>query len=80
MENVAADGHLQTTGQGFEDAFGLMMFIFAMGFDAEIHGSSIAQTLEKVNEHLSWHVAYSFTGRPPKSSATVQRQSSIGRV
>ena len=43
MVDVAANGHLQGTGEGFEDAFYLMMLVLAFGADVEIHFGGIAE-------------------------------------
>ena len=43
MVDVATDSHFQGTGEGFEDAFYLMMLVLAFGADVEIHLGGIAE-------------------------------------
>ena len=57
MPYITANGHLQCTGQGLEDALNLVVFVIALSFDVEIHLGAVAQALEEMQEHLRWHLA-----------------------
>jgi hypothetical protein len=43
MVDVAADGHFQCAGEGFEDAFYLMVLVLAFGAAVEIRRSGVAE-------------------------------------
>ena len=55
MVDITAYGHFQRPCQRFEDAFYLVVFVVAFSLDVQIHLGSIAETLEKVEEHLCGH-------------------------
>ena len=57
MVDVTSDSHFQRTGKGLEDTLNLMMLVLSFGTNVQVHLSSIAETLEEVEEHLSRHVA-----------------------
>ena len=56
--DVASDSHFEASGEGFEDAFYLVVLVFAFGTDVEVHAGCIAQRLEEVQEHFGGHFAY----------------------
>ena len=60
MVDVSLHGHLQRTGQSFEDTLNLMMFILSLCLDIQIHQSRIAQRLKEMEEHLGRHFANLF--------------------
>ena len=61
MSNVSANCHTQAAGKGFEDAFYLMVLVLAFCLDIEVDGCAVGEALEKVQEHLGWHLAYFLT-------------------
>ena len=61
MEDIAFDGHAQSTCKGLEDAFNFMVLVLTFSTDVEVHGSRITQTLEEMQKHLCWHFANAFT-------------------
>ena len=83
MIDVAPYRHLQATGQSLENSLYLMVLIHAFGLDVQVHPRRVAQALEEVEKHLGRHVAHFLATelgiRPPKSRATLHRQSSMGR-
>ena len=48
MIDVSAHGHLETAGEGFEDALYLMMLVLTFGLDVQIHLRGIAEALKEV--------------------------------
>ena len=58
MVDVSLYRHFQRTGKCLEDAFYLVMLIFAFSLDIEVHLCCITQTLEEMLEHLGWHFAH----------------------
>ena len=74
---IPAHGHLQTSGQRFEDSFDLMMFVDSLGFDVQVHSRAITQALEEMEEHFRRHVPYPLTaefGIPdePRAAAEIE--------
>ena len=60
MMDIAIDSHLETTGKSLEDTLNLMMLIVALSLDVEVDLGTIAERLEKVEEHLGRHITYIF--------------------
>ena len=58
--DVATDSHLEGAGESLEDAFDLVMLVVAFCLDVEIDARTVAERLEEVEEHLGWHIAYTF--------------------
>ena len=58
MVDVSLYRHFQRTGKRLENAFYLVMLIFALSLDVEVHLCRITQTLEEMLEHLGWHFAH----------------------
>ena len=58
MGDVATDSHSEASGEGFEDALYLVMLVLPFGLDVEVHGSTVGQALEEVQEHLCGHLAH----------------------
>ena len=88
MVDIPPYGHLYAFGESLEYALYLVVLIGALGLDVEVHLRCVAYALEEVHEHLGGmspifsrlnSVSHISHGRPPKSSATLQMQSSMGR-
>ena len=73
MINVAAHSHFQSSCQGFEYAFNLVVLVLAFGLDVQIHLRCVAQTLEEVQEHLGGHL-------PRKSKETADMKTAALRA
>ena len=61
MVYIAVYGHLQRTCQRLEDALYLVMLVFALSLDVQVHLGSVAQALKEVEEHLCGQLANFFT-------------------
>lgn len=57
MTDVAADGHLQTAGKGFENALDFVVLIDAFCFDVEVDKGCVGQAFEEMGEHFGGDVA-----------------------
>ena len=81
MVYVTAYGCTESTSQGFEDGFCLMMLVVAVGLDIEVHQGCVREALEEMEEHLCGHVAYTFAmelGLPDEPGASAEVEGDMG--
>ena len=82
MVDVAFHCHPERTGKCLEYAFYLVVLIGAFGFDVQVHPGGIAQTLEKMQEHLRGNITNALTLKtyiPHQPRTATKVESSMGR-
>ena len=57
---VAPDAHFYGFSKCFKNGFDFMVFVLPFSADVEVAARSIGKGLEKMVEHLGWHVANFF--------------------
>ena len=83
MFGIAPHSFSQGAGEGFEEAFGLVVLVGARGVQMEVHLGSDGEGVEEMVEHFGGHVAYAFAlerGVPNEPGAPAQVEGALAEA